>query len=109
MSNVNFRHARSTFSMKGGILVLTTSLSKNFTQRWKSKASCQKDSYAFQVPCKQSKNLPPHIQHNQPSYDTRANDLEFMDPMLDRAFDYSDQFDRSNGILIHLNRGPIKH
>lgn len=31
-----------------------------------------------------------------------------MDPMLDRALTYLDQFDWSNGYLIHLNRDPIK-
>ena len=32
-----------------------------------------------------------------------------MDPMMDQALIYMDQFDRSNGNLIHLNQSPIKH
>lgn len=37
------------------------------------------------------------------------DDPYFMDPMLDRDLYYLDSFDRSNGILIHLNQDPIKH
>lgn len=32
-----------------------------------------------------------------------------MNPVLVRALTYLDQFDKSNGYLIHLNRGPIKY
>lgn len=29
--------------------------------------------------------------------------------MFDQALDDLDSFDQSNGLLIHLNQGPIKH
>lgn len=41
--------------------------------------------------------------------DARADDPDFMDPILDRALDYLNQFDLSSGYFILLNRGPIKH
>lgn len=38
-----------------------------------------------------------------------AKDTKFMDPVLDWALIYLDQFNRSNEFFIHLNQGPIKH
>lgn len=37
-----------------------------------------------------------------------VDDLNLMDPVTDQALDYLYQFEKSNGLLIHLNRGPIK-
>lgn len=31
-----------------------------------------------------------------------------MDQMINQALDYLDQFDRPNGLLIHVNWGPMK-
>lgn len=34
--------------------------------------------------------------------------LDLMDRVIDPVLNYLDQFDRPNGLLIHLSRGPIK-
>lgn len=34
----------------------------------------------------------------------RVNGLDLMDPATDQALDYLGQFDRSNDLVIHLNR-----
>lgn len=39
---------------------------------------------------------------------TRANGLDFMDPVIDQVLNYMDRFDQSYKFLIHLNRGPVK-
>lgn len=34
--------------------------------------------------------------------------MGLMDPIIDQAIYYLDRLDQSNGLLIHLNRGPIE-
>lgn len=39
---------------------------------------------------------------------TGADGLDLVNPMINQAFDYLDLLDWTNGLLIHLNQGPIK-